>query len=84
MATAGVCVRVRPCGSPGAFRARHGARGAGPVGDPVDLHGSARLPPYHPGMMVALLLYRYSRGVYSSRQLARECEERIDFMARPG
>lgn len=34
--------------------------------------------------MVALLLYRYSRGVYSSRQLARECEERIDFMARPG
>ena len=28
-------------------------------------------PPYHPAMMVALLLYGYSRGVYSSRQLAR-------------
>ena len=29
-------------------------------------------PPYHPGMMVALLLYGYSRGVYSSRRLARK------------
>jgi transposase len=38
-------------------------------------------PPYHPGMMVALLLYAYSRGVYSSRQIARSCEERLDFQA---
>ena len=38
-------------------------------------------PPYHPAMMVALLLYAYSRGVYSSRQIARACEERLDFMA---
>ena len=38
-------------------------------------------PPYHPGMMVALLLYAYSRGVYSSRQIARGCEERLDFQA---
>ena len=38
-------------------------------------------PPYHPGMMVALLLYAYSRGVYSSRQIARACEERLDFQA---
>jgi transposase len=38
-------------------------------------------PPYHPAMMVALLLYGYSRGVYSSRQIARACEERLDFMA---
>ncbi len=29
------------------------------------------LPPYHPGMMLALLLYGYSRGLYSSRQLGR-------------
>jgi transposase len=35
-------------------------------------------PPYHPGMLVALLLYGYSRGLYSSRQLARACEERVD------
>ena len=41
-------------------------------------------PPYHPGMLVALLLYGYSRGVYSSRQLARACEERLDFMAVTG
>ena len=41
-------------------------------------------PPYHPGMMVALLLYGYSRGLYSSRQLARACEERVDFMALTG
>ena len=38
-------------------------------------------PPYHPGMMVALLLYAYSRGLYSSRQIARGCQERLDFQA---
>jgi transposase len=38
-------------------------------------------PPYHPAMMVALLLYAYSRGVYSSRRIARGCEERLDFQA---
>jgi transposase len=38
-------------------------------------------PPYHPAMMTALLLYAYSRGVYSSRQIARGCEERLDFQA---
>jgi transposase len=38
-------------------------------------------PPFDPRMMTALLLYGYSRGVYSSRRLARACEERVDFMA---
>src|ERR671916_2245275 len=38
-------------------------------------------PPYHPAMMVALLLYAYSRGVHSSRRIARACEERLDFQA---
>jgi transposase len=38
-------------------------------------------PPYDPTMMTALLLYGYSRGVYSSRRLARDCEERLDFRA---
>jgi transposase len=38
-------------------------------------------PPYHPAMMVALLLYAYSRGLYSSRKIAQACEERLDFMA---
>jgi hypothetical protein len=38
-------------------------------------------PPYHAAMMVALLLYAYSRGVYSSWRIARGCEERLDFQA---
>ena len=38
-------------------------------------------PPYHPVMMVALLFYAYCRGIYSSRQIARGCEERLDFQA---
>lgn len=41
-------------------------------------------PPFHPGMMTALLLYGYAQGVYSSRKLARACEERVDFMAVTG
>jgi len=51
------------------------------LGEHNELRG---YPPYHPGMLVALLLYGYSRGVYSSRQLARACEERVDFMALTG
>jgi hypothetical protein len=35
-------------------------------------------------MMVALLLHGCSRGLYSSRQLARACEERMDVMAVTG
>ncbi|MFQ5939642.1 MAG: IS1182 family transposase [Alphaproteobacteria bacterium] len=38
-------------------------------------------PAYDPHMMTALLLYAYCRGVYSSRRVARGCEERLDFMA---
>ena len=38
-------------------------------------------PPYHPVMMTALLLYAYTQGVFSSRRIARGCEERVDFMA---
>ena len=41
-------------------------------------------PPDHPGMMVALLLHGDSRGLHSSRQLARACEERVDVMALTG
>jgi len=59
----------------------------------VDGHGRAA---FDPAMMVALLLYAYSRGVYASRAIARSCEallapgadvggrhgaERLDFMA---
>lgn len=38
-------------------------------------------PPYHPAMMTALLLYAYTQGIYSSRRIARGCEQRVDFMA---
>lgn len=41
-------------------------------------------PPYHPAMMVALLLYAYCRGVYASRRIATACEERVDFIAVTG
>jgi transposase len=41
-------------------------------------------PPYHPGMMVALRLYAYSQGIYSSRRIAKACEERLDFAAVTG
>jgi transposase len=38
-------------------------------------------PPYHPAMMTALLLYGYTQGLFSSRKLAKACEERVDVMA---
>jgi transposase len=38
-------------------------------------------PPFHPVMMVALLLYAYTQGIYSSRRIAKACQERVDFMA---
>src|SRR4028118_930921 len=41
-------------------------------------------PPPHRGMWGALLLYGCSGGLYSSRQLARACEERVDVMAVTG
>jgi transposase len=41
-------------------------------------------PPYHPAMMTALLLYAYSRGIYSSRRIMQACEERVDVMAVTG
>ena len=48
----------------------------------LESYGEERgYPPYHPAMMVALLLYGYSRGVYSSRRIAQGCEERLDFAA---
>jgi len=37
-------------------------------------------PPFHPVMMVGLVLYSYSQGIYSSRRMARACRERVDFM----
>jgi transposase len=36
-------------------------------------------PPYDPVMMVALLLYAYTRGIRSSRVIERACEEDVAF-----
>ena len=41
-------------------------------------------PPYHAAMMVALLLYAYTQGLYASRRIAKACEERLDVMAVTG
>ena len=43
--------------------------------------GEKGQPPYHPAMMVSLLLYAYAVGIYSSRKIAKACVERVDFMA---
>lgn len=36
-------------------------------------------PPYHPKMMVGLLFYGYTHGIFSSRKLARHCVEDVAF-----
>ena len=36
-------------------------------------------PPYHPRMMVTLLLYAYCRGIFSSRRIEQACRERVTF-----
>src|SRR5262245_16661504 len=43
--------------------------------------GEKGQPPYHPAMMVALVLYVYAVGIYSSRRIAKACAEHLDFMA---
>jgi transposase len=61
---------------------RDTVRGGLDLGAILESYGEERgYPPYHPGMMVALLLYAYSQGVYSARRIARGCEERLDFAA---
>jgi transposase len=36
-------------------------------------------PPYHPVMMTLLLMYAYSRGITSSREIERRCETDLAF-----
>jgi len=40
--------------------------------------------PYHPSMMVALLVYAYCTGVYSSRRIERACHEDVAFRVLTG
>jgi transposase len=41
-------------------------------------------PPFDPAMMVCLLLYAYSVGVFSSRKIALACERNLAFIAIVG
>src|SRR5712691_11485288 len=41
-------------------------------------------PPFDPAMMVCLLLYAYSVGVFSSRKITLACERNLAFMAIVG
>jgi transposase len=41
-------------------------------------------PPFDPAMLVGLLLYAYSVGVFSSRKIALACERNLAFMAIVG
>lgn len=36
-------------------------------------------PPYHPKVMTAILLYGYANGIWSSRKLAKRCQEDVAF-----
>jgi transposase len=38
-------------------------------------------PAYDPAILLKIILYAYSRGITSSRKIARSCEENIIFMA---
>jgi len=38
-------------------------------------------PPYHPRMMVTLLLYSYTQGVFSSRRIMKRCERDAAYRA---
>jgi transposase len=41
-------------------------------------------PPYHPMMMISLILYSFAQKMYSSREIDRACQERIGFMVVTG
>ena len=36
-------------------------------------------PAYHPALMLKILIYGYSRGIYSSRKIAAACEDDVAF-----
>jgi transposase len=38
-------------------------------------------PAYDPAIMIKIVLYAYSRGIISSREIAKRCEQNIIFMA---
>ncbi|MFZ0435557.1 MAG: IS1182 family transposase [Chthoniobacterales bacterium] len=45
-----------------------------------NLYSSKGQRAYHPRLMVSILIYAYSQGVFSSRQIERRCNEDLSFM----
>ena len=35
---------------------------------------------YHPKLIISILIYAYSRGVFSSREIEKRCNEDLSFM----
>jgi len=35
---------------------------------------------YHPGLLIGILIYSYSQGIFSSRQIEKRCHEDLGFM----
>jgi transposase len=46
----------------------------------ISLHPGGGRPPYHPKMMLKIILYAYINRIYSSRQIAKQLDENIYFM----
>jgi transposase/IS5 family transposase len=55
-----------------------------PVSHSIHAKDARGTRPYDPRMMLALLLYSYMNGVYSSRQIAAATHSRIDFRVLTG
>lgn len=46
----------------------------------MNLHPGGGRPPYHPRMMLKVILYAYTNRIYSSRQIAEQLTQNIYFM----
>ena len=57
---------------------RRGDRRVGPVGDGEELSGSGSAS-YHPALLLGLLVYGYTTGVFSSRKLERATYDSVAF-----
>ena len=44
------------------------------------LYNSIGQHAYHPKLIISILIYSYSRGVFSSREIEKRCQEDISFM----
>ena len=69
-----------PPGPPGLLHLRRGGTSwTSRTSPPVTSRKGGAGPPYHPRMMVKVLLYGYCTGVASSRRIARRLQEDIAF-----